>query len=58
MKRACEIVSKLARKYDCNPAWLWDLLDNHFNMRKGEAAMLDCEDIEAFKEIIEEYLDE
>lgn len=57
-QNACQVIARLSKKYDCNKAWLWELLDDNFNMRKGEAAMMDLADIEAFKDIIEELIDE
>ena len=54
---AASVIARLAKKYDCNKAWLWDLLDEHFNMRRGEAALMNLGEIEALKEIIEDLID-
>ena len=56
MRTASSIVSRMARKYQCNRNWLWEILDEYFNMRKGEAAVMDPSEVEAFKEIIEDLL--
>lgn len=54
---ASQIISRLSKKYDCNKAWLWEVLDDYFNMRKGEAALMNLGEIEAFKDIIEELIE-
>ena len=57
MRSAASVVARMARKYDCNKTWIWELLDESFNMRKGEAAVMDQSEIEALKDIIEELID-
>ena len=57
MHTAAQIVARMARKYDVRPVWLWEVLDVHFNMRKGEGCVMDPAEVEAFKDLIEELLD-
>lgn len=57
-QKACNVISALSQKYHCNRVWLWELLDEHFNMRKGEACLMSLGEIEAFRDIIEELLEE
>lgn len=54
---ASVIVARLSRKYDANPAWIWDLLDAHFNMIKGLGCVMDPAEVEQLKELIEEGLE-
>ena len=58
MRRASQVVAYFSKKYDCNRFWLWEILDNHFNMRRGQAAMMDSQEVIAFQDLIEDFLDE
>lgn len=50
------IVRKLARKYDLNSIWLWDLLDSEYNMR-GTTCAISWEEAEDFEKLVVETKD-
>ncbi len=41
-------VSRVAKKYKCNPNWLWDLLEDEFNVIKGHGHLLTSLEFETF----------
>lgn len=52
--KASSFVSYMKKKYDVNAIWVWDLLEEEFNILKGIGAMLTEEEKNAIEEIIKE----
>ena len=50
------IVRNLARKHGYNPTWIWDVLDDYFNMRRGEGCLMTQEEAEELEHTLE-YID-
>jgi len=53
---AWQVVRELARKHGYNPAWVWDVLDDYFNMRRGEGCLMTREEAEELEHTLE-YID-
>lgn len=53
---AWQVVRDLARKHSYNPTWIWDVLDDYFNMRRGEGCLMTREEAEELERMLE-YID-
>ena len=53
---AWQVVRDLARKHGYNPAWIWDVLDDYFNMRRGEGCLMARDEAEELEQMLE-YID-
>lgn len=56
MTRAYQVVYRLSKKYGCKTSWIWELIEENFNMRKGQGALLDPAEVIQLEEIIEELI--
>ena len=51
---ACQFVAYMKRKYNINPIWVWDLLEEEYNIIKGTGALLTQEEKKEIENIIKE----
>lgn len=53
---ASNVVSRMARKYNVNPVWLWDLLEEEYNIIKGLGCVMNLLEIREFEYIIKQEI--
>ena len=51
---ASQFVAYMKRKYNINPIWVWDLLEEEYNIIKGTGALLTQEEKKEIENIIKE----
>lgn len=49
---AGQLVSRMKRKYQVNPVWVWDLLEEEYNIIKGLGCVVSREEAEEIEYII------
>ena len=55
-KRASSCVSYLIRKYSANKLWIWDTLEEMYNIIKGTNALLTEEECKGLEQYIAENI--
>lgn len=55
-KRASYCVSYLSRKYSASKAWIWDTLEEMYNIIKGTNALLTEEEYKELEQYIAENI--
>ena len=55
--KASVFVAYMKKKYNVNSVWVWDLLEEEFNILKGMSAILTEEEKNAIEEIIKKAFD-
>lgn len=50
--KASYAVHKLSKKYKVNPAWIWDLLEEEFNIQKGIGGVVNQSEINEIESIV------
>lgn len=53
---ASQFVSRMKNKYFVNPIWVWDLLEDEFNIIKGLGCVISKEERDTIEQIIKEEL--
>ena len=49
---AAQFVSRMKRKYPVNPVWVWDLLEDEYNIIKGTAGIISKDEADEIEYII------
>ena len=49
---AAQVVSRMSRKYGANKVWLWDLLEENFNMIKGLGCVMNLLEVQEFEYLV------
>lgn len=50
--KASNFVAYMKKKYNINSVWVWDLLEEEYNILKGIGAIISTEEKNAIEEII------
>lgn len=50
--KASSMVQRLSKKYKVNPVWIWDLLEEEFNIQKGTGGVVNQNEINEIENII------
>ena len=53
---ASAVVDRLSKKYQANKAWLWDLLEEEYNIIKGLGCVMNLLEIQEFEYIVKTEL--
>ena len=54
--KASSFVAYMKKKYNINSVWVWDLLEEEYNIIKGIGCLLNKEEKEKFEKIIKENI--
>lgn len=54
---ASYIVNRLSKKYNANRIWLWDMLEEEFNIIKGTGGMMNILEIREFEYMVKNGLE-
>ena len=55
---ASQVVSRLSKKYGVNKVWLWDLLEENYNIIKGVGCVMNLLEIEELEYIVKNEMGE
>lgn len=55
--RASYIVDRMSKKYNANKIWLWDMLEEEFNIIKGTNGMMNLIEIREFEYMVKSGLE-
>lgn len=53
-----DAVKKLSRKYHARSLWIWEVIEDEFNLDRGDGALLTQEEMEELESIISDYMAE
>ena len=53
---AAQFVEKMVRRYGINRPWVWDVLEDEFNIIKGIGCVMDREDMERAEDALIAYI--
>ena len=56
--KASYIVAKLSKKYNANKIWIWDIMEDQYNIIKGLGCVITSEQVKVIEEIIIDGLSE
>lgn len=55
---ASQVVSRLSKKYGVNKVWLWDLLEENYNIIKGVGCVMNLLEIEEMEYMVKNEMGE
>lgn len=53
-----DAVKKLDRKYRARSAWIWEVIEDEFNLDRGDGALLTQEECEILEAVVSDYMSE
>lgn len=56
--KASDIVQRISKKYQANRVWIWDVLEEQYNIIKGTGGVLTADEVKVLEEIVKESLEE
>ena len=56
--KASDVVQRISKKYQANKVWIWDVLEEQYNIIKGTGSMITAEEAKVIEEIVKEGLEE
>lgn len=49
---AAQVVARISRKYNANKVWLWDLLEEEYNIIRGTGCLMNLLEIGEFEYMV------